>query len=164
MNFIKENIRDRNLKRRGFVLIEIMIVTSLVGMLITTQIIIVSRYMRIHSQEIKQSRESFYVNEAFMIIQYQISSAEYVDVKDNRITLKRFDGLGYDYIRKDRDSDIIISYGAVYSSNTNNILKNTKDFKVSRVGQILDVSIEMKEGNVYERCLGLERVKVRGTS
>lgn len=164
MNFIKENITDRDLKRRGFVLLELILVTSLIGILVTAQIIIISRYMRLHRQEINLSRESFYVNEAFMIIEYQIRSAKYVDAKENRIVLKRFDGLGYDYIRKDKDLDIIISYGSPYSSNTNNILKNTRDFKVARMAQTLNISIEMKDGNVYERCLGLERVKLRGTS
>lgn len=162
MNFIKENIRGNTTK--GFILVEIMLVFSLIGILISMEIIVISKYMRVHRQEIEKSRESFYVNEALMLIEYHVNSAEHVEVDENKIKLKRFNGSGYDYIRKDRQSDIIISYGSAYSSTTNNILKKTKDFKVEKAGGVIYISIEMDKGRIYRRCLGLERLKVRATS
>lgn len=164
MNSIKANIRDKSKTKKGFILVETILIVSLVGVLVSMEIIALSRYMKTHILEIRESRESFYVNEAMSLIEHQVNDAEYVDVSENRIKLKRFKGVGYDYIRKDKQSDIIISYGSVYSSTTNNILKNTSDFKVERIGQVLYISIEMEEGKVYRRCLGLERVKVKGIS
>lgn len=157
VSFIKENIKGKKFVKRGFTLIEIIIVAALVGIITCTQIIIVSRYMRNFKEEINEAKESFYIDEAFMIIEHQINDAKSVGIKENRIILKRYDGNGYDYIRSDKDSDIIISYGSIYSSNTNNILKGTKNFKVEKNGKVVYITIETKRGNVYKRCLGLER-------
>lgn len=161
MRFIRENIKNRKAAKKGFTLIELMIVTALIGIISSIQVIIISKYMKIHRQEIKESREYFYVNEAFMIIESQINNARYTEISDNRITIKRYDDKGCDYIRKDRDSDIIISYGAVYSPTTNNILKNVKEFIVEEKGRVVYITIETRKGKVYKRCLGLERGKAK---
>lgn len=164
MNFIKENIKSKKNRKKGFTLIELMISSSLIGIVICSQIIVLCKYMRIHKQEINKSRESFYVNEAFMIIEHQISIAKYIKVENDVIILKSYDRARYDYIRKDKDPDIIISYDSMYSSNTNNILKNIKDFKVKQDDQLLYITIETKKGNIYRRCLGSERVQKKDTS
>jgi len=160
VNFIKENIKDKKFIKKGFTLIELLIAVSMVGIIVSSNVLMLCKYMRIHRQEIIQSRESFYVNEAFMIIQYEVNSAKYVSVENNTIKLKSYDRSGYDYIRMDDDPDIVISYD---SSHSNNILKNIKDFKVQQNNQLLYIAIETKEGNIYKRCLGLERVKVKDT-
>ncbi len=120
--------------------------------------------MKMHRTEIIESREAFYVNEAFIIIEAQISGAKYAKIDNNKIALKRYYGVEYDYIRKDKDSDIIISYGAVYSPTTNNILKSVKDFKVEEKGELAYITIETKKGKIYKRCLALERKRVREDS
>lgn len=56
--------------------------------------------MKLHREEINYSRESFYVSEAFTIIENEIKIAKYIDIKDNMIILRRYDNAGYDYIRK----------------------------------------------------------------
>ncbi|MBV7275046.1 prepilin-type N-terminal cleavage/methylation domain-containing protein [Clostridiaceae bacterium UIB06] len=162
MNFIRGNIIGRKINKKGFTLIELMIVSALIGVITSAQIIIISKYMKMHRTEIIESREAFYVNEAFIIIEAQISSAKYVKIDNNQIVLKRYYGVEHDYIREDKDSDIIISYGAVYSSTTNNILKRVKDFKVEGKGDLAYITIETKRGKVYKRCLALERKRVRG--
>lgn len=160
----KANIRDKRTTKKGFTLIELMIVSALIGIITSAQVIIISKYMKIHRMEIKESRECFYINQAFMIIEGQINSAKYIRIKNNKIALKRYDGDGYDYIRKDKDSDIIISYGDVYSSTTNNILKNVKEFNVDEKGDLAYITIETRKGSIYKRCLGLERRKVKEDS
>lgn len=161
MSFIKENIKNKKFIKKGFTLIELLVAASIVGIIVSSQILIFCKYMKIHREEIIQSKESFYVNEAFMIIEYQVTTAKYVSVENNIITLKSYERPGYDYIRMDKDPDIIISYNSMYSSNTNNILKSIKEFKVQQENQLLYISIETKDGNVYKRCLGLERVKIK---
>lgn len=163
MSFIKENTKNKKIVKKGFTLIELLVAASIVGIIVSSQILILCKYMKIHRYEIMQSRESFYVNQAFMIIEYQVNTAKYVSVKNNIITLKSYERPAYDYIRMDKDPDIIISYNSMYSSNTNNILKSIKDFKVQQEDQLLYISIETKDGNVYKRCLGLERVKIKDT-
>lgn len=161
VKFIRENIKGRKSIKKGFTLIELIIVTALIGIIASTQVMIISKYMRVHREEINESREYFYVNEAFMIIENQINNSKYVEICSNKITIKRYDGKGYDYIRKDQDSDIIISYGAVYSPTTNNILKNVKEFKAEEKGRVAYITIETRKGKVYKRCLGLEREKAK---
>lgn len=139
-------------------------VSALIGIITSAQVIIISKYMKIHRIEIKESRESFYVNEAFLIIESQINSAKYTKINNNKIALKRYDETGFDYIRKDKDSDIIISYGSIYSSATNNILKNVKEFNVEDKGDLVYITIEIKRGIIYKRCLGLERKRVKEDS
>lgn len=160
MNFIKGNIKDNKFIKKGFTLIELLLAALIACLIISSQVLIICKYLKIHRQEIIQSRESFYVNEAFMIIEHEVNSAKYTSVENNKIKLKSYNRSGYDYIRIDMDQDIIISYDY---SHTNNILKNIKDFKVEQDNQLLYIFIETKEGNIYKRCLGLERVKVKDT-
>lgn len=164
MNFIRGIIKDKKLRKKGFTLIELLISISIVGIIISSQVLVFCKYMKIQKREIIQSREIFYMDQALMIIENQVNSAKYINVQDNMIRLKSYDRSGYDYIRKDRDNDIIISYDSMYSSHTNNILKDIKDFKVEQDNQLVYISIETKEGNVYKRCLGLERIKVKDIS
>jgi prepilin-type N-terminal cleavage/methylation domain-containing protein len=164
VNFIKEHIKDKKNRNKGFTLIEIMISMALISIIVYSQIIIISRYMKIHRIEVSESRESFYVDEAFMIIEYEINTAKYVEIKDNKIILKRYEGTSYDYIRTDKDSDIIISYGALYSSSSNNILKSVKSFKVEENDNTAYILIETQKGNLYKRCLALERKKIEAAS
>lgn len=165
VSFIRGNIKDKRFRKKGFTLIELLIALSIVGIIISSQILILFKYMKTHRQEINQSRDSFYVNEAFMIIENQISSAKYVSVENNIITLKSYERSGYDYIRKYGSSNtkIVISDGLVHSSYSNNILEDIKDFKAEQVNQLIYISIETKEGNKYKRCLGLERIKIKDT-
>lgn len=160
MSFIKAHIRDKFFIKKGFTLIETLLALSLIGSVTVTQISIIYKYTKIHREQINNSRESFYINEGFMIIEHEISSAKYVEIKDNRIILRRYDSNNFDYIRVDKDFDIIVSYGSVYSSTTNNILKGVKSFKAEGIDQVVYITVETKGGDIYKRCLPLERKKV----
>ena len=161
MIFIKEIIKSRLDVKKGFTIIEMLMVIALITAITTTQIIVISKYMRLHREEINYSRENFYVNEAFIIIEYQIKAAKYIDIKNNMIILRRYDDKGYDYIKKDRNSSIIISYGSSDSSTVNNVLKNVKDFHVERQGKVFYISISTEKGNLYRKCFAMEREKLK---
>ena len=161
MIFIKEIIKSRLDVKKGFTIIEMLMVIALITAITTTQIIVISKYMRLHREEINYSRENFYVNEAFIIIEYQIKAAKYIDIKNNMIILRRYDDKGYDYIKKDRKSSIIISYGSPDSSTVNNVLKNVKDFHVERQGKVFYISISTEKGNLYRKCFAMEREKLK---
>lgn len=161
VNFIREIIKSKIGLKKGFTIIEMLIVVSLVASITTIQIKVISKYMKLHREEINYSREWFYVNEAFMIIEHQVKSAKYTDIKDNMIILKRYDNRGYDYIKRYRNTDIVISYGSSNSSTLNNVLKGIKDFKVERHGRVFYISISTEKGNVYRRCFVIEREKLR---
>ncbi|AWI03769.1 type II secretion system protein [Clostridium drakei] len=157
MNSIRENIKNKICIKKGFTLIELMLVVSIIGIITSVQAIVMCKYMKVYRQEINSSRESFYINEAFNLIYQEINNEGYVKTENNNvIVIRRYDGRGFNYIRTNRDSDIIISYYSKYYSTTNNILKNIKDFKVEKDRQVLYVSIETRKGNVYKRCFPLK--------
>lgn len=164
MNSIREIIKNKIYVKKGFTLIELVLMVSIIGMITSVQAVVMFKYMKIYRQEINSSRESFYMEEAFTIIQNEINDGEYVKIKNNNVIVikvkpdkKGSNNEKLEYIRTDRDSDIIVSYGSEYHSRTDNILKNVKNFKVEKDRQVLCVSIESKKGNVYKRCFPLER-------
>ncbi|WP_333860392.1 ComGF family competence protein [Clostridium sp.] len=161
MSSIRETIKNKTKIKKGFTIIEVIVVLSLISITINIPIIVFSKYMRLHREEINYSRESFYVSEAFTIIENEIKNAKYIDIKDNMIILKRYDNKGYDYIRENKGTSIVISYGAINSSNVNNILKNIEYFNLEKYRKVFYVSIKMKRGEPYRRCFAIEREKVR---
>lgn len=161
VNSIRVIIKDKTKCRKGFTIIEMIIVIALAASITTVQIRVISKYMRLHREEVNYSRELFYVNEAFMIIEHQVESAKYIDIKDNMIVLRRYDDRGYDYIKKHNDNYIVISYGSNNSSTLNNILKGIEDFRVEKYGRIFYISIDMGKGSSYKRCFGIERKKLK---
>ncbi|WP_190285337.1 type II secretion system protein [Clostridium sp. JN-1] len=158
MKFIKESIKN---KKRGFTLIELLLVMSLIGMITSAGVICIFKYMRVYRQQINLSKEKFYVDEAFLIIEDEINYSQYAEVKDNCIMVRNSEKSRNDYIRKDKDGDLIISYDYKYYFATNNILKGIKDFKARQSDKLVYVTIETKRGNTYKRCFGLERVKAK---
>lgn len=161
MIFIKETIKGKLDIKKGFTIIEMLMVITLIIVITTTQVIVISKYMKLHREEINYSRENFYVNEAFIIIEYQVKAAKYIDIKNNMIILRRYDDKGYDYIKKDRSYNIVISYGSSNSSTVNNVLKNVNEFYVERQGRMFYISIITKKGNLYRRCFAMEREKLK---
>jgi len=158
---IRETIKNKIKIKKGFTIIEMVMVLSLIGIIINLPVTALSKYMKLHREEINYSREDFYVNEAFIIIESEIKNAKYVDIKDNMIILRRYDNKGYDYIKKNKGTAIVISYGAVNSSSVNNILKNIENFQLERQEKVFYVSIKMKRGEPYRRCFAIEREKLR---
>jgi prepilin-type N-terminal cleavage/methylation domain-containing protein len=163
VNFIKDDIKDKK-RKKGFTLIELLISMFIVGIISSLLVLMLCRWIKIQKCEMIQSREEFYMNQAQMIIENQINIAKYVDVANNMLRLKSYDRPGYDYIRKNKDNDIIISYDSMDSLHKNYILKDIKEFKVEQNNQLVYMYIQTKEGNVYKRCFGLERTKVKDIS
>ena len=162
MNSTVEIIKNKMKCRKGFTIIEMLLVVALVASITIVQIRVISKYMKLHREEIDYSRELFYVNEAFMIIGHQVKEAKYIDIKNNMIILKRYDGEGYDYIKKHKGDSIVISYGSSNSPTLNNILKGIKDFKVEKNGKVFYISIDMGKGSFYKKCFAVERERLEG--
>jgi prepilin-type N-terminal cleavage/methylation domain len=97
VNFIKETLKGN--AKKGFTVIEILITISIISIITTVEITAILKYMKLNRMEISSSRERFYIDEAFMIIENQIDSAKYIEIKDNMIALNRYDNRGWDYIK-----------------------------------------------------------------
>jgi len=147
--------------KKGFTIIEIIIAISLIGLLVCTEIVVASRYMKTFKESMCESRDSFYANEAFAFIEGIVNEAKYVDVNNNIIKLERKDGTGSDWIRTDKAGNIIISYGSCYFGNINNIMKNTSLFEAKQAGRVMFISITTNKEKKYKRCISInsERAK-----
>ncbi|HSN58773.1 MAG TPA: type II secretion system protein [Clostridiaceae bacterium] len=141
--------------RKGFTLIEAAVAAALVGILISTQATALSRYMRIYNSCAAESSETFYAEEAFFYLGYITEHSASVKAGNGVIELVRRDGAGSDWIRMDRDGDLVISYGSCWSGTTNNIMKGIEAFEAKQRGLVLFITIRTKKGNEYNKCIML---------
>nr|WP_281063508.1 type II secretion system protein [Clostridium algifaecis] len=162
VNFIKENLKDNS--KNGFTIIEIVMTLAIICIITTVQTCVILKYMKLNREEINLSRDKFYTDEAFEIMKSQIDSAKYIRIKNNMIEVNRFDNKGWDYIKRNKRSDIVITYGYTNFEVSNNILRNVAEFNVTNRNNICYIYIKTKEGNVYKKCFGIDREKVKEDS
>lgn len=159
VNSIKE-ISNGNI-RKGFTIIEILMTITIISIFVTVQTTAILKYMKLNKNEIKSSRDRFYIDEAFAIIREQIDSAKYIKIENNMIALKRYDNKGWDYIKKNKNSSIVLVYGYTYNQTSNNVLKNVAEFNVVERKNICYISIKTKKGSIYKRCFGIKAKSVK---
>lgn len=141
--------------KKGFTLIEVVVAGALFGVLISFQIVSLSRYMKAYNISITESRESVNALEAFGFMEYIVRQAVYVEAGYGVIELERRDGTGSDWIMLDIDGDLVISYGSCFSGNSNNIMKGIKDFQVEQKEMSLFITIVTVKENEYKGCIRL---------
>ncbi|MHC1721126.1 MAG: type II secretion system protein [Clostridiaceae bacterium] len=146
--------------KKGFTLIEVVVAGALFGILITFQMVSLSRYMKAYKISIIESRESFNAAEAFAFIEYVIDQAVYAEAVNGVIELKRRDGTGSDWIVLGSDGDLVISYGSCFSGNSNNIMKGIKAFEVEQRGMMLFISIVTLKENEFKGCIMLNTKRI----
>ncbi|WP_343762322.1 prepilin-type N-terminal cleavage/methylation domain-containing protein [Clostridium oceanicum] len=152
MNFIKEGIKD-SMVRKGFCVLELLVALSILGILSVFVLKTTLVNMKNYKLSRKNSTQYLYIDEAFNFINSEFSKAKKCTVDKNTIKIERIDNKGSNFIRKDTDGDIIISYGNKYSRNNNNIVKNVKDFTALEKGEVVYISIMDRYGKIYKRCL-----------
>ena len=142
--------------KKGFTLIEAAVAAALVGILISAQGAAISRYMMSYNICVAESSEAFYAEEAFFYLCYITEHAACVNAANGVIELVRRDGTGSDWIRLDRDGDLVISYGSCFSGTTNNIMKRIESFEVEQNGLLLLITLRTQKGNEYKKCIILK--------
>jgi prepilin-type N-terminal cleavage/methylation domain-containing protein len=145
--------------KKGFTLIEVAVASALVGILISAQGAAISRYMMSYNRCVAESSEAFYAEEALFYLCYITENAACVDAANGIIELVRRDGTGSDWIRLDRDGDLVISYGSCLSGTTNNIMKRIESFEVEQNGLLLFITLRTQKGNEYKKCIILKLKK-----
>ncbi|MCR1934172.1 prepilin-type N-terminal cleavage/methylation domain-containing protein [Clostridium tepidum] len=141
------------IKKKGFSIIEILIGLSIMSIISLYIIKVTVKYTSNYKIKKEEILEYIYVEEAFNTIKHILDRESSSIVVGDSIKIERYDDKGYDYIRKDKAGNIIISYGAKYSSNTNNVCRGIKEFKVKENGEVIYLKIVGKKGKEYTRCL-----------
>jgi len=142
--------------RKGFTLIEAAVAAALVGILISAQGTVLARYMRGYTQTVRESSDAFCAEEAFFYIGYIADHSESVRAGSGTVELVRRDGTGSDWIRMDKNGDLVMSYGSLLSGTTNRIMKGLQAFDVEQNGLVMFVTIRTKKGNEFKRCFLLK--------
>ncbi|RUT62719.1 prepilin-type cleavage/methylation domain-containing protein [Clostridium botulinum] len=156
------------IKRKGFSIIEILIGLSIMAIVSLYIIKVTVRYTSNYKIKKEETLETVYMEEAFNSIKYildkeaastvigdviKVDKEAASTVIGDVIKVERTDDKGYDYIRKDRAGNLIISYGAKYSPTTNNICRGVREFNVKEKGDVIHLKIVGKKGKEYIRCL-----------
>lgn len=142
--------------RKGFTLIEAAVAAALVGVLISAQAAVLAKYMRSYTQAVQESSDAFYAEEAFFYMGFIADQSSYVRTGNGVVELVRRDGTGSDWIRLDKDGNLVVSYGSLLSGTTNRIMKGLEAFNAEKRGLVLFLTIRTKKGNEYRRCIVLK--------
>ncbi|OFI07579.1 hypothetical protein CLOACE_01830 [Clostridium acetireducens DSM 10703] len=143
--------------KKGITIIELLITIGISSMLLIMIMLIFSKTINNYSINMNYRKENFYINEAFIFIESKIEFYQDVEIVNNKIKLIKKDNETSDWIRMTKNGNIIISYDRCSSINSNNIVKNIEEFKVSKKENIMYISIKSKKGILYERCFGIKK-------
>ncbi|KOR26653.1 type II secretion system protein [Clostridium sp. L74] len=141
------------IKKKGFSIIEILIGLSIMSIVSLYIIKVTVKYTSNYKIKREEALEAIYIEETVNIIKHILDREASSMVVGDSIKIERYDDKGYDYIRKDRTGNIIISYGAKYSPTTNNVCRGVKKFNVKENGNVIHLKIVGKKGKEYTRCL-----------
>ncbi|EJP6473385.1 type II secretion system protein [Clostridium botulinum] len=141
------------IKKKGFSIIEILIGLSIMSIVSLYIIKVTVKYTSNYKIKREEALEAIYIEETVNIIKHILDREASSMVVGDSIKIERYDDKGYDYIRKDRTGNIIISYGAKYSPTTNNVCRGVKEFNVKENGNVIHLKIVGKKGKEYTRCL-----------
>ncbi|WP_409069921.1 prepilin-type N-terminal cleavage/methylation domain-containing protein [Clostridium sp. FAM 1755] len=141
------------IKKKGFSIIEILIGLSIMSIVSLYIIKVTVKYTSNYKIKREEALEAIYIEETVNIIKHILDREASSMVVGDSIKIERYDDKGYDYIRKDRTGNIIISYGDKYSPTTNNVCRGVKEFNVKENGNVIHLKIVGKKGKEYTRCL-----------
>jgi len=147
-------------RKRGLTLIELIIALSLVGIVSLIGIKNLALNNKMYFMEVNRDLEEFYINEAFIFIEYKIDKSTSVErtYKYGRSMLKLASNKK-SFIEL-YGSKLIIAYDMEYPMNYNNIMHNVKGFEVEEKGNVLYIKIIDRYGREYERCFGKKGMEV----
>ncbi|MBM7869271.1 prepilin-type N-terminal cleavage/methylation domain-containing protein [Clostridium pascui] len=147
-------------RKRGFTLIELVISLALIGTISLIGVKSLVLNNKVYYLEVNKDLEEFYINEAFIFIEYKITKSTSVE-KTSKY------GRSMINLISDRQSFIelygstlIISYDTEYPINYNNIMYSIKGFDVEEKGNVIYIKIIDKYGDEYERCFGKKGTEV----
>ncbi|WP_186430002.1 prepilin-type N-terminal cleavage/methylation domain-containing protein [Clostridium sp. BSD9I1] len=147
-------------RKRGFTLIELIISLALIGTISLIGIKSLVLNNKLYYLEVNKDLEEFYINEAFIFIEYKISKSTSVEKtsKYGRSMIKLISNR-QSFIEL-YGSTLIIAYDTEYPTNYNNIMYSIKGFDVDEKGNVIYIKIIDKYGDEYERCFGKRGAEV----
>lgn len=144
--------------KKGFTLIELVVYLAITSIIALSMISMLLKYNSSYITSSKEQRDYFYSMEALMFIKNEIDNAKSVSSENNIVELKYFDETVRKLIKINGDNKVVIVHiknNAVETSN--NILTDVSSFEVCQKGSLIYVSITRRNGESYEKCVGIKR-------
>lgn len=149
------------MKKKGFTLIEIVIVMVLVFLLAGVVNSMLISYVKSYKNSILQNKGFNYLNDAIVIIDKEVNyKAMEVKTEENIIKINYSDGTTLNHI-KCINSNLYILYGTKNSipedsSSKSLIIDDVKEFVAIKSGKILYIKVVWYNGQNIERYLAIE--------
>lgn len=143
--------------KKGVTLIELIISIGMASLLLSFLVLQLLNYNSIGVKEAKDNRDYFYCMEALMFIEYETDKAKSVSINDDVIELKYVDQNINKIIRLNTGGKIVITHkegNEIKASN--NIITDIAGFQAFQKGNTVYISITRKNGDKYERCIGIK--------
>jgi prepilin-type N-terminal cleavage/methylation domain-containing protein len=145
--------------KKGLTLIELIIALGAAAVLASALTSTALTYNSAYIRNSKENREYFYSTEALMFIQHETENAQSVSVNSDIIELKYYDEDIKKYIKLNNDGNVVI----IHMENnvrkaSNNVITNISDFKVSQKSNTIYVSITRRNGEKFEKCIGIKTI------
>ncbi len=147
--------------KKGFTLIEILVVIMLIGMITCMESDIFLSSNKIYKKDIKENKYFYYSSEALMFIENEINDhTDHVEVVTNKINIYKTDGRKNVIAFNEAEKKIsILYYDKGISKGNNNIVNGVTSFSAEQKGSVVFVSITTIDGKKTERCLKI-RVQI----
>lgn len=154
--------------KKGFTLIETTISLAILSILLVTITSMLFSQISLYKHFIKKDKYENYSKEALRFIETQVQDIKNseVEIDENKLIVRKENGdinKIYKVTMKNNKSKIIIEYYKKIKSVKKkvSVIENIEDFKIYRNKNVIFLSIENKDGEKYDKCIGIrERKKV----
>ncbi|MBZ9608402.1 type II secretion system GspH family protein [Clostridium estertheticum] len=144
------------MKKKGFTLIEIVVVMALAFLMIGVVGSLLISYVKSYKSSILQNRGFNYLNDAICIIEKGVNqNAREVETSGNIITINYYKGSSPKYIKL-LNEKLIVSSNKTSNLGNNTIIDDVKEFVAIKSGKILYIKVVWYNGQSIERCLAIE--------
>ena len=141
------------MKKKGFALMEIVIVMALVSLMVGAVGSMLISYVKSYKNSVVQNKGFNYLNDAIVIIDKEVNKkAGVVKAEGNIIEIDYADGTAINHI-KCKNGELYILYTTM---NKSVIIDDVKDFVAIKSGGNIYIKVVWYNGQSIERCLAIE--------
>ncbi|WP_163194763.1 type II secretion system protein [Clostridium thermarum] len=162
MKYTKGTIIRRS--RPGNTLIELITALSIISILTTAVLSAFIFFSRDFNRSVIESREEFYIGEAFRYIESEVCSGNsQVDFYPSYIRLKRYLEVPtyeeIDYIKREGENLVIEHTKRGYGEATNVFLRKVSNFAVKVDEEVVIIEITTDKGGKYSKCINTQYIR-----
>lgn len=171
---IIKNFKSTYKVKKGYTLIELVAVISISFILMVSVAYFFNLFSRNYKQDADNFKQHFYVSETFRFIEMKLrDNVRRVQVSNNIIILTKYKKvpaetktIKFEELDFNTAETIKISFNLaniqhenLSTKRTDILLRDVKSFTAEKRSAYLFVTIEMKNGGVYEKCMDLRYIE-----